>query len=109
MLGPVNLDHAMELGVNVEEKPKCYGNRKYSSTSSSPSQSGTWYSSSPKSQHSFPSSSNRSVSVYSQSFSCPSSPSVKGVGSLPIAKPLGEFRRLNEKELQAKREKGECF
>lgn len=30
-------------------------------------------------------------------------------GSLPVARPVGEIRRLSEKELQSKREKGLCF
>lgn len=29
--------------------------------------------------------------------------------NIPLAKPVGEIRRLSEKELQAKREKGLCF
>ncbi|XP_074347660.1 uncharacterized protein LOC141686530 [Apium graveolens] len=109
VLGPINLDHAMELAVKVEEKLRCNGNRKASGVSTNPFKSGTWYSTSSKSQSSFPSSSSRSVSVYSQSSSSPSSPSGRSMSNLPVAKPMGEFRRLTEKELQAKREKGECF
>ncbi|XP_074337653.1 uncharacterized protein LOC141674849 [Apium graveolens] len=109
VLGPINLDHAMELAVKVEEKLRCNGNCKASGVSTNPFKSGTWYSTSSKSQSSFPSSSSRSVSVYSQSSSSPSSPSGRSMSNLPVAKPMGEFRRLTEKELQTKREKGECF
>lgn len=32
-----------------------------------------------------------------------------GSSPLPVAKPVGEMRRLSEKELQEKRSKGLCF
>ncbi|KAL8116135.1 hypothetical protein AgCh_022584 [Apium graveolens] len=104
VLGPLNLDHAMDLAVKVEEKLQNSGSRKISTGFSSPSFSGTFYLPSLKSP-----SSRSSVSVYSQSSSSHSIPTLKNVGGVPVAKPLGEFRRLNERELQSKREKWECF
>lgn len=110
VLGSLNLDHAMELAIMVEEKLRSSVSRHTIMTSSSLSYSGNFYSSSPKSHSSVPSSSSRSVYSHSSSspFSFPS-PTVRSTGSLPVAKPVGEFKRLNERELHLKREKGECF
>lgn len=109
VLGPLNLDHAMELAVKVEEKLRTSASRKFAGHTVSSTNTGNSYASTFHSQASFSGSGSRSMSVFSQSASSPSSPSVKNSGGTSGAKPLGEFRKLNDKELQAKREKGECF
>lgn len=108
VLGALNLEHAMELALKVEEKLRSGGTRKAYGAGLASTFSGNFSSSSPKSQWSSPGSS-RSVSVYSSSSHSPSSQSPRSISGVPVAKPLGDFRRLNDKELQAKRERGECF
>lgn len=109
LLGPLTVDHAMELAHMVEEKfkhskqrgemktglttftkPFPYGG---SSALTSPRSSATSYTTSPKSF------SPRTYSGYA--------PSSISTASSP--KPGGEIRRLSDKELQEKRSKGLCF
>lgn len=52
----------------------------------------------------------RSSSLYSfNSSTTPSVNTARGNSQIPIAKPVGEVRRLSETELRSKRENGECF
>lgn len=106
LLGPRSLDHAMDLSIKVEDKLKSgfilKGDSKRASSSSSYSGNSAY--SSFHNQSSSYSPSTRTTSMFSHTSSSPS----YGTGTLPVAKPI-EVRRLSEKELQSKREKGECF
>lgn len=107
LLGPVTVDHAMELAHMVEDKIRCGKSRGEVKSGFSPVtkvSSGMGQSVSyPRSLYSSPSSSPKSYSSYALSgVSTGSNPS-------PGTKPRGELRRLSEKELQDKRAKGLCF
>lgn len=112
LLGPRSLDHAMELSVKVEEKlrtrPHFNVNSKHLGSSGS-SYSSNSNSLSFKSEAGSFSPSVKSSSTYSFNSTSPTATNVRNQGSYPIAKPLGEVKKLSEKELRSKREKGECF
>lgn len=104
LLGPRSLDHAVDLFIKVEVKLRSglnlygAGNRaipisSYSGNSSFKNHSSSY------------GPSTRTASVLSHSCSSPS----RGIEPLPVARPVGEVKRFSEKELQSKREEGECF
>lgn len=105
LLCPLTVDHAMELAHMVEEKLKWgkgKGELRYG-MSSGYKPSNYVGQLSPRSNSSSVAPSMKSYTTYSQSrISTESSP-------IPVAKPMGEVRRLSEKELQDKRSKGLCF
>ncbi|KAL8135171.1 hypothetical protein AgCh_010001 [Apium graveolens] len=103
--GPMSVDQAMELAIMIKDKNRLNTVRKgdikgvLGSTRSFSLEG----SSTAKENFSSYSSPSKAPSSYSQSiFSTAHS-------SVPPAKPMGEIRRLSEKELQYKREKGLCF
>ena len=106
--GPRSLDHAMDLAVKAEEKAKWAEIKKrrgpvgsyrlasnvgpYNSMSfnkSGTSSAGGSYTNSMAGSHSI------------------SSP--KSTHPMPVARPISEIKRLSEREVQAKREKGLCY
>ncbi|KAL8122160.1 hypothetical protein AgCh_018778 [Apium graveolens] len=103
----MSVDQAMELTIMVEDKIRLSTVRKGDikgvlGSTRSFSLGGSSMSSA-KGNFSSYSSPSKAPSSYSQSiFSTAHS-------SVPPAKPMGEIRRLSEKELQYKREKGLCF
>lgn len=106
LLGPVSVDHAIELALMMEDK-LCLGSNykgdwKGPGSGRSNFSSGLSNYSSNRSQttYSSPAKTNRSYAASTMT-TC-SSP-------MPVAWPVGEIRRLSEKELQAKREKGLCY
>ncbi|XP_074349249.1 uncharacterized protein LOC141688990 [Apium graveolens] len=107
LLGPRSLDHAMDLSIKVEDKLRSglhlYGAGKRASSVSSYSGNSSY--SFFKNNSSSYSPSTHTSSAFSHTSSSPS----RGMGPLPVARPVGEIKRLSEKELQSKREKGECF
>lgn len=117
VLGPKSLDHAMELAVQIETKlsltqPKRrWEPRNFNSNSSTHSYTPSIYSNSQKSHFSsHPAQTHFSnTSASSPAYSTQSTAQTRNLNPLPIAKPFGEIRRLSEKELQYKRERGLCF
>ena len=109
VLGPLTLDHAMELAVKVEEKLKQNSAKRSPVSGFSPHYSTPSHSTGTKSHIANSSVVVSSVSSGSPTVSSASSPGTNMTGRASSAKPGGEFRRLSEKELQVKREKGECF
>lgn len=108
LLGPRSLDHAMDLSVKVEEKLRAGPNVKRAGSFMS-SHLGNSNFSSFKSQNSSVSPSTSTSSVISHTSSSPSMTPARTGNTLPVAKPIGAVRKLSDKELQAKRAKGECF
>ncbi|XP_074328452.1 uncharacterized protein LOC141666362 [Apium graveolens] len=108
LLGPRSLDHAMDLSVKVEEKLRAGPNVKRAGSFMS-SHSGSSNFSSFKSQNMSVSPSTRTSSIVSHTSSSPSMTPTHTSSTFPVAKPIGAVRKLSDKELQAKRAKGECF
>lgn len=132
MLGLYNLEQAMDLALKVEEKnrvktqggmlsvpaitrPNSFSQFSFSAKSQSHPQSTVGGANGSKivSWSSNSESGSTSPSLWSQSnhsASPTSSTSPKTFKQIiPIAKPVGEIRRLTDKELQYKRERGLCF
>lgn len=116
LLNPVNLDWAMDLAVRVEEKNRAGGNKGNGVRSTSlnttkytpnPSVSKSPYTLSTASNYSQPVSS--PTKSWSSNASGHLSNSNSQYSSFPIARPMGEIRRLTERELQQKKQKGICF
>lgn len=102
----------MDLSIKVEEKLRNGPNNKVEmqrAGQTNSSYTGTSNISSFKTQSGSFSPSLRSSSVYSYTSSSPSNTTPRGNSAMPVVKPVGKMRRLSEKELQRKREKGECF
>ncbi|KAL2894117.1 Retrotransposon-derived protein PEG10 [Bienertia sinuspersici] len=109
VLGPKTLDQAMDLAMKIEEKGRVGSNNPKWRGPGPNSYKGT---NSPNSNFTYPKTSAPSISpLSSYPPSVNSSPYYSYQRSLgnPATKPVGEVRRLSEKELQEKREKGLCF
>ena len=104
ILGPLTVDHAMELAHMVEDKLNVGKQKWENKLALNPLvKPNNYMGQSTLSPRSYNSPSLKSYSNYSPSgISTGSSP-------LPVTKPMGELRRLSEKELQDKRAKGLCF
>ncbi|XP_074377189.1 uncharacterized protein LOC141718709 [Apium graveolens] len=105
--GPISVDQAMELAIMVEDKLRVSSGKKRDikggiGSTRTYSYGGTSVSS-PKSMYGAYSSPTKTFSTY-----FPSNTSTANT-QFPVAKPVGEIRRLSEKELQYKWEKGLCF
>lgn len=91
ILGPQTLDQAMDLAVKIEEK---LNPSQIKSSSGKPTVSTMWQS-------------NRSNPLtFTQTGTQPANKTIGGGGN---SKPIKEIRRLTEKELQDKKDKGLCF
>lgn len=106
--GPRTLELAMDQAMRIEIKQRsmCRNNNlPYSSI-------GSVRSYQPNTISKFPTPAQSAYSTYSTASNTLTSPSKTQstiTRTLPIAKPIGELRRLSEKELQFKRERGLCF
>lgn len=115
ILGPKSLDHAMDLAVQIEAKLSYNPKKRWegrSFHSGSPTQLYTPSNHSQKSTYSSPSTHSvfSTSSVASPHYHPNSTQPPRSTQShIPIAKPVGEIRRLSDKELQYKRERGLCF
>lgn len=107
--GPRNLDQAMDLALMVEDKLRV-GSRRKSDNKNSSSFLGkggsTYYPFSEIFKGSPTAYSTGSVSPHTN---ISSGHSLNSIVGYPTAKPAGEVRRLSERELQIKREKGLCY
>ena len=103
LLGPITLDHAMELAAKIEEKLRIGPSRKHSAQY----QTSPFSKYNPKTLNTFPSSSySTSLPISTQN---QITPQIKTYTSTNIHHKPGEIRRLTEREVQQKREKGLCF
>lgn len=115
LLSPMNLEHAMEIVVKVEEKQRIIRLLRQRLRSV---KTGTYSTHSSRGLHSSysPSGMPTSPSFISKSWVSGSSESQASVYSPKsvtysrgVSKPLGKFKRLTEKELQEKKAKDMCF
>lgn len=106
--GPRNLELAMDQALRIDNKQKALGrNLSYSQNSWGTAKS---YHPTSFSKPATPAQSNYSTYSTASNTLSPNKSSPNLIAkTLPIAKPLGELRRLSEKDLQYKREKGLCF
>lgn len=118
LLGPRNLDHAMDLSIKIEEKLH-WGMDAHSRNKGTSFFTGTKATYGPFSQASASQvhsehkstggsySSTRSPTIVSnQSGSAMSS---INLNQIPVAKPVGKIQRWSDKEWKSRREKGLCF
>lgn len=108
LLGPRNLDHVMDLALMVEDKLKIWSNKKTESRYSPSFRSLSSYAPSPPFRSNGSTYSSGSVSPRTTVNSGMSMALTAGSSPFPI-KSKGEIRRLSDKELQSKRERGLCY
>lgn len=117
-IGPRSLDHAIELGVQIEAKLNFGPKKKWESKGSYAAHIGRVKPIIPQFIHKNPTNtypyqthlpSYSNSLVYSPKFQNSTYLATKNPNSIPVAKPFGDVRRLGEKELQYKRERGLCF
>ena len=105
LLGPITLDHAMDLAAKVEEKLRIGPPRK----NTAQTQTFPFLKQNPKSLNTFPPSSySTNLPTSSQNQITPH-PQNRTFTPTNLNQKSGEIRRLTEREVQQKREKGLCF